>query len=69
MPYTPTAGDRITIHRKTGNRTIFIKTGTILDVYSDGIVHFQDDSGPRVYLATNTQLAPLGQHQTITRLA
>lgn len=68
MPYTPTTGDRITIHRTAGRRTVFTKTGTVLNVSPDGILHFQDDSGPRVYVATNTQLAPYGQSQTVTAL-
>jgi hypothetical protein len=66
MPYTPAPADRITVRRYTGDRALFTKTGTVLHVYDDGVIHFQDDSGRRVYLATSTQLASLGQSQTIT---
>ncbi|UOB09079.1 hypothetical protein MQE23_08440 [Streptomyces sp. HP-A2021] len=68
-PYTPTAGDRITIRRTAGPRVVFTKTGLVLGVHRDGGIHFQDDSGPRVHVATNAQLAPLGQSQTISPLA
>lgn len=69
MPYTPTAGDRIRIHRVHGDRTVFIKTGLVLGVHADGGIHFQDDTGPRVHLAMNAQLAAAGQSQTIRPLA
>jgi hypothetical protein len=64
-----TAGARIRVHRTAGRRTVFIKTGTVLDISASGIIHFQADSGSRVYLATSAQLASLGQAQTISVLA
>jgi hypothetical protein len=64
-----TAGARIRVHRTTGRRTVFIKTGTVLNVFADGVIYFQDDGGSRVYMATSAQLAPLGQAQTISVLA
>lgn len=62
-------GACIRVHRTAGRRTVFIKTGTVLGVYPDGVIHFQADTGGRVYLATNAQLAPMGQAQTVTVLA
>lgn len=69
MTTTLTAGARIRVHRTAGRRTVFMKTGTVLNVFPDGVIHFQADTGSRVYLATNAQLAPLGQAQTVTVLA
>lgn len=69
MNTTLTAGARIRVHRTAGRRTVFVKTGTVLGVYTDGVIRFKADSGGRVYLATNAQLAPMGQAQTVTVLA
>lgn len=73
MTYTPAIGDRILIHCTPsihgGTGTI---TGTVLDILTigeiDGILHFQDDAGPRVYMATNEQMAEVGVKQTIQPL-
>lgn len=70
MAYTPAAGDRIivrrtpSIHGRTG-----VMTGTVLNVLTlggiRGILHFKDDRGGRVYLATSQQMAEIGVTQTI----
>ncbi|WP_093803954.1 hypothetical protein [Streptomyces sp. Wb2n-11] len=61
MPnYHPTAGDRVRVTRTRPNgSTHFIKTGTILSTDRPDIFgyHFQDDTGPRVHMATGAQLA------------
>lgn len=73
MPYTPAIGHRITIRRTPGkhSRTGAV-TGTVLDIVTiqgvDGILDFRDDLGPRVYIATNAQLAKDGVTQTIERI-
>jgi hypothetical protein len=64
-----TAGTRIRVHRTAGRRTVFLKTGTVLGVAANGVIHFQCSTGSRVHLATSAQLAPMGQAQTVTVLA
>lgn len=68
MSHSPIAGDRVTIRRTAGRRTLFTKTGLVLHVHQNGSIHFQDDGGPRVHVATNAQLAPSGQSQTVSLL-
>lgn len=70
--YTPAIGDRITVTRTPGKRArTGAVTGVVLDIVTiqgvDGILHFQDDAGPCVYLATNEQMAKDGVTQTIQR--
>lgn len=72
MPYTPAVGDRITVRRTPGKHSpTGAVTGLVLDIVTiggvDGILDFRDDLGPRVYLATNKQLAADGVVQTIER--
>lgn len=66
MTYTPRAGDRVIVRRQAGRSVVFVKTGVVLNVGNDGILHFKGDTGGTVYLATSAQLAPMGQTQTIT---
>lgn len=72
MPYTPAVGDRILVRRTPGNHgPVGIMTGTVLEVLTlegvEGILHFKNDDGGRVYLATNEQMAAIGKVQTIER--
>jgi hypothetical protein len=70
MAYTPAPGDRILVRRTPGNHgPVGIMTGIVLDVLTiggvPGILHFKNDDGSRVYLATNQQMAEIGVTQTI----